>query len=131
MQRLLGQCFGFFQFAPHDVESFSSKDKLLQDAILWKRRIPCDLKRKSIDLAQLQHYCQARAGEFPRNDGKWYFNRISGSHAIFSISCRALKCEKRAKLQNTNSSLDFEDAKGTVLAGTFPEHFVVVVIFIF
>ena len=26
-----------------------------------------NLKRTSIDLAQLQHYCQARAGQFPRN----------------------------------------------------------------
>ena len=71
-------------------------------AFLPKRRIRCDLKQaKSILVSQ--HDCQARAGEFPRNDRNFYFKQISRSHAVLSISWGALKCDKRASQASTNS----------------------------
>ena len=35
--------------------------------------------------AKAPYYCQARAGEFPRNNSNCYFNRMSRCHAFFSI----------------------------------------------
>lgn len=56
------------------------------------------------------------------HDNYCYFKPMSRSHAMFSISWRASNCDKGASQASTNSYLDFDYTKGTVLVGTFPKY---------